>query len=86
MEYVKYINPTTIEVAPKVIFDKNIYIANPTEEILMEHGYKPLVEREQPIFDEENEYLVLKYQEEEDEILKTWVIERHEEEEYNEKE
>jgi hypothetical protein len=86
MEYAKYINENTIEVATNVIFDNDIYIANPTESILIEHGYKPVIEGEKPSFDVDSEYLVPLYQEEDDKILKTWVIERFETEEYNEEE
>lgn len=79
MEYAKYIDKNTIEKASKVIFEESVYIANPTEGILLAHGYKPLVETEQPNVNE-NEYVVPSYSEEEDKIVLNWVVKKYDEE------
>jgi hypothetical protein len=79
MEYAKYINENTIEKASKVIFEETVYIANPTEDILLAHGYKPLVDTEQPNVNE-NEYVIPTYSEEQDRIVTNWVVKQYEEE------
>ena len=78
MRYVKYIDENTIENAPDIIFEETVYIANPTEEILLAHGYKPLVEAEQPELNE-NEYVEPFYSEEEDRIVLSWIVKQYEE-------
>lgn len=82
MRYVKYIDEKTVENAPNIIFEETIYIANPTEEILLAHGYKPLVEAEQPNVNE-NEYVETVYSEEEDRIVLSWIVKQHKTEETN---
>lgn len=82
MEYAKYIYEKTIKKAQKVIFEESIYIANPTEEILLAHGYKPLVETEQLELNE-NEYVKPFYSEEEDRIVLSWIVKKYEIEETN---
>ena len=44
----KYINETTVEFAPPFIIDGEKVIANPTDDILAEQGYKEVIETEYP--------------------------------------
>lgn len=44
----KYINENTIEYAPPFIIDGAKVIANPTDDILVEFGYKEVIEAEYP--------------------------------------
>ena len=68
---VKFINETTIENTPKIIRDENKVYANPSEEILKAHGYKPLVEQECP--NEEGFWYSFEYKENKTTITKTWI-------------
>ena len=51
-----------------------LYIANPTDEQLKFAGYKPVVEDEIPVFNEETQYLQEVYTETETEIIKSYVV------------
>lgn len=77
MKFVKYINENQIENAPRIIFEENIYIANPTDEIYRSHGYKLLYTIERPDLNE-NEYAVCSYTEEEDRIVLVWTVKQYE--------
>lgn len=44
----KYINENNIEPAPPFIIDDEKVIANPTDDILAEFGYKEVIEAEYP--------------------------------------
>lgn len=46
--YVKLINEYNIERAPNLILDEEKAYGNPSEEVLIAHGYYPLVETECP--------------------------------------
>ena len=78
MKYAKYINENEIEVAPNIIFDETVYIANPTDDILLAHGYKPLYENECPELGE-NEYACYTYSELEDRIVCGFIVKQYEE-------
>lgn len=51
-----------------------LHISNPTDEQLKFAGYKPVVEDEVPIYDEETQYLQEVYFETETEIIKSYVV------------
>ena len=78
MAYAKYISENTVENAPKIIFESDDYIANPTDEMLLERGYKPLVVDTEPEVGE-NEYLEPRYTDEGDHIEQHWVVKEYEE-------
>ena len=78
MRYAKFISENKIEHAPKVFFEGDVYIANPTEDLILEHGYKPLVVDEAPETGE-NEYLVPSYTETDNEVHQHWNVEVYEE-------
>ena len=69
--YVKFIDSTHVENAPRVLHDETRTIINPTEAILLEHGYKPLVETDCPC--EQGYWYAIEYVEDDDQITKTWV-------------
>ena len=48
----KYINENNIELAPPFIIDGEKVIANPTDDILAEFGYKELIKTEYPETDD----------------------------------
>ena len=50
-------------------------IANPTYEDLLEFGYMPLVEDEQPEYDEGTQYLSFYYEVDSEKIRKVWIVE-----------
>ena len=50
-------------------------IANPTYEDLLEFGYMPLVEDEQPEYDEGTQYLSFYYELNSETIKKVWIVE-----------
>lgn len=77
MKFVKYINENQIENAPSIIFKENVYIANPTDEIYRDHGYKLFYTNERPDLNE-NEYAVCSYTEEEDRIVLVWTVKQYE--------
>ena len=51
-----------------------LHISNPTEDQLKFAGYKPVVEDEVPVFNEETQYLQEVYTETETEIIKSYVV------------
>lgn len=68
---VKYINENTIEIANKYSILKydDIQVINPKDEDFIKAGYKELVIEEEPTYNEETEYLEIKYKELTDKIL-----------------
>lgn len=69
--FVKFIDSQNVQPAPKWInADEKIY-SNPTEETLLAHGYKPLVETEKPV--KEGCYYTFEYQDKENCVEKVWV-------------
>lgn len=71
--FVKCINENEIERAPRVLENGNSYIANPTHETLLEHGYKPLQETEPVGEPAEGYHYETRYIELADMVIKTWV-------------
>lgn len=69
--YAKFRDSTHVENAPRVLHDETRTIINPTPAILLEHGYKPVVETECP--GEQGYWYSIEYVEEEEQITKTWV-------------
>lgn len=67
---VKFIDEHTIEFAPKIIRDENKVYANPSDEVLKEFGYKPLVETECP--EKEGFWYSLEYKESKKEVSTVW--------------
>lgn len=55
-----------------------LHISNPTEEQLKFAGYKPVVEDEVPVFNEEIQYLQEVYSETDTEIRKSYVVKESE--------
>lgn len=55
-------------------------ISNPTDEELVEFGYKPLDEPEKPNYNENTQYLVEKYINHDDRIEKIYIVENMSEE------
>lgn len=52
----------------------SVYIANPTDEQLKLVGYKPLVEEEQPEYNEQTQILVEHYEETDENIIKSYKV------------
>ena len=50
-------------------------IANPTDEDLREFGYMPLIEEEEPQYNEEMQYLSFYYETDGQTISKVWKVE-----------
>ena len=50
-------------------------IANPTDEDLREFGYMPLIEEEEPQYNEETQYLSFHYETDGQTISKVWKVE-----------
>ena len=78
MRYARFIGESGIEPAPRVIMESGSYIANPRPDVLEAHGYKPLVSDPQPETGE-NEYLVPRYEDTQDAILRHWSVMQDEE-------
>lgn len=49
-------------------------IANPTADDLKNFGYKPLINEGVPEYDEETQYVTIKYTEDDDTIITTYTI------------
>lgn len=73
---VKYIDRDRIKEADKyeVLFYDNIQVINPREEDFIKAGYKELVQEEEPIYDEETQYIFPYYEEKENRIEKKWDV------------
>lgn len=56
-----------------IILDNTIY-TNPTEELIRQSGYKPLVTDEQPDYDIETQFLKKIIEDTEDNILVHWEV------------
>lgn len=78
----KYINETTVEFAPPFIIDGEKVIANPTDDILAENGYKEVIETEYP--DTADGYYRIPFYEDCDKIVQKWSEEIKIEEAENE--
>ena len=66
----KYINENNIEPAPPYIIDGEKVIANPTDDILAELGYKELIKTEYP--ETADGYYRLPFYEDGDKIVQKW--------------
>ncbi len=75
---VKYISENRVQRAPRVIFDGDNYIANPTSEMLKAQGFKTLVVDPEPEIGE-NEYLVPRYTQTAKRVTQHWVVMQMEE-------
>ena len=54
---------------------KKIVIANPTDELLISlMGFKPVVDDNNPIYDDSKEYLAASYKEQEDKIIRHYEV------------
>lgn len=69
----KFIDEYNITPAPRVIKYEDKIFVNPEEELLRELGYKPLIIPEPPEHSE-TEYIVVKYQENKDNITQVYEI------------
>lgn len=49
-------------------------ISNPTEQELMEFGYKPIIESDKPTYNEETQYLLARYIDREDGIQRVYEV------------
>ena len=56
-----------------VVLENRIY-TNPTEEVIKQAGYKPMIIDEEPIYDSETHYLEKVYEDAEEAILVHWGI------------
>ena len=56
-----------------VVLDNRIY-TNPTDEVIKQAGYKPMITDEEPIYDSETHYLDRVYEDTEEAILVHWEI------------
>ena len=76
----KFINENQIEPYKGgfVVLDNRIY-TNPTDETLHQAGYKTLICAETPEYDEEKQFLVEIYSEEEDSIYCNYIVKDFEE-------
>jgi hypothetical protein len=72
MALYKFVNEDYIQKATNPIKVDGICYSNPSEEVLLQLGYKPLEEVEAPE-DKEGYYLSNKYIEENDKIIMNWV-------------
>ena len=77
MEYARYIDERSVGFSPRVIFENDKYIANPTKEMLLERGYKPVVTDEEPEI-EVNQYLEPSYSDDGDYISRHWIVKEFE--------
>lgn len=66
----KYINENNIEPAPPFIIDGKKVIANPTDDILAELGYKELIKTEYP--ETADGYYRLPFYKDGDKIVQKW--------------
>lgn len=73
MSFVKLISSGAIEYASRVIFDDDKSYSNPTEETLLSHGYKPLIETECP--NKEGFTYTYKYEDNGKNINQVWIEE-----------
>lgn len=71
MKLYKFENGRPVQYNGKPI---KLHISNPTEEQLKFAGYKPIVEDEIPVFNEETQFLQEVYTETETEIRKSYVV------------
>lgn len=65
----KFIDKYKVERAKPYIIDGDKVIANPPVEMLAERGYKPMAYADEPIYNEDTEYLVPIYTDMENCIL-----------------
>lgn len=79
---VKYIDENTIEFAPPFIIDGEKVIANPTDDILEQQGYKEVIKAEYP--DTADGYYRIAIYENGDKIVQKWSDEIKIEEAENE--
>lgn len=73
---VKYKNDYQIKAANnhEILIDGDKQIINPRDEDFVKVGYKQLIETEQPIYDEEIQYLIPYYELDNDEIYQKWEV------------
>lgn len=65
----KLVNGALVEAPKKIV------IANPTEELLISlMGFKPVVDGNNPIYDDTKEYLVASYEEQDDKIIRHYEV------------
>lgn len=72
MKYVRFLVVERVEKAPRVIKEAGGYIANPTEETLAAHGYKPLEETAKAGECPAGHHWEPRYVELEDKVVMTW--------------
>ena len=70
----KFIDKYTVKRAKPYIRKDDEIIANPPAEMFAELGYKPMVYDDEPIYNEDTEYLVPVYTEFDDYILQGYEI------------
>ena len=73
---VKYIDRNKVKKADKyeILTYGDIQVINPTEEDFIKAGYKELIQEEEPIYDEETQYIFPYYVEKEDRIEINWDV------------
>lgn len=65
----KLVNGALVEAPKKIV------IANPTDELLISlMGFKPIVDDNNPIYDDTKEHLVASYEEQEDKIIRHYEV------------
>ena len=65
----KLVNGALVEAPKKIV------IANPTDELLISlMGFKPVVDDNNPIYDDTKEHLVASYEEQEDKIIRHYGV------------
>ncbi len=70
----KYIDKNTVEQAKPYVIVGDKVITNPPVEMLAERGYKPMVYDDEPIYNEDTEYLLPIYTDTEDYILQGYEV------------
>ena len=73
---VKYIDRNKVKKADKyeILTYGDIQVINPTEEDFIKAGYKELIQEEEPIYDEETQYIFPYYVEKKDRIEMNWDV------------
>ena len=70
----KYINKYTVEQAKPYVIVGDEVITNPPVEMLTERGYKPMVYGDEPIYNEDTEYIMPIYTDFETYILQGYEV------------
>ena len=73
---VKYIDRNKVKKADKyeILTYGDIQVINPTDEDFIRAGYKELIQEEEPIYDEETQYIFPYYVEKKDRIEMNWDV------------